>query len=79
MSIKVKLFAALAEWSGAREVEYPFHPNADCASLWSELKSRHPKLASVRPLFAIDDEYVSAETKLQDGQSVLIFPPVSGG
>lgn len=79
MAIKVKLFAALAEWSGAREVEISHHPEMNCIALWNEIKQRYPKVAPVRPLFAINDEYVSPETPLRDGESVMLFPPVSGG
>lgn len=79
MAIKVKLFAALAEWGGTRELDIAYRPQLDCASLWSEIRTRHPKLAMVRPLFAINNEYVPPETTLQDGESVMMFPPVSGG
>lgn len=79
MAIKVKLFAALAEWSGTREVEIPYRPQLNCLELWGEIKSRYPKLTPVRPLFAVNDEYVAPETPLTDGESVLLFPPVSGG
>jgi molybdopterin synthase sulfur carrier subunit len=79
MAIKVRLFAALAEGSGTREVDIAYRPQLTCAELWNEIKTRYPKLAPVRPLFAINDEYVAPETPLTDGESVLLFPPVSGG
>lgn len=79
MAIKVRLFAALADWSGMREMEIAYRAPLSCAELWDEIRTRYPKLAPVRPLFAINDEYVAPETPLNDGQTVLLFPPVSGG
>lgn len=77
--VTVKLFAALSDWAGTREVQIPYRAEINCIDLWTEIKRRYPKVAPVHPLFAIDAEYVSGETVLKDNDSVMIFPPVSGG
>ena len=79
MAIKVLPFAAFAEFIGARELQIEYRNGMTCAELWKELREKHPKIAKIPPLFAIGEEYVPADTSLKDGDSVLLFPPVSGG
>jgi molybdopterin synthase catalytic subunit len=45
------------------------------------MTSRFPTLAPYRPftLFALRDDYVSAEHRLRPGDELCLFPPVSGG
>ncbi|HET6266532.1 MAG TPA: MoaD/ThiS family protein [Acidobacteriota bacterium] len=75
----MKLFAAFAEYAGVRDAEFDFHPDMTCASLWEHIKDLYPRVAPVTPLFAIRDEYVPPETRIYDGDQILLFPPVSGG
>jgi sulfur-carrier protein len=77
--IKVELFAAFAEFAGTQEIMIPFQPGITCEDLWSQVRQQFPKLSSVPPLFAIQNEYVRKERVLNDGDLVLLFPPVSGG
>lgn len=77
--IRVSLFAAFAEFVGTRRLDFPYRPGLTCADLWAEIAGKYPRAAAVPPLFAINDEYVPKETPLQDNDSVMLFPPVSGG
>lgn len=77
--IRVSLFAAFAEFVGERRLDFPYRPGLTCADLWEEITGKYPRVAAVPPLFAINDEYVPKETPLQDNDSVMLFPPVSGG
>ena len=79
MPIRVQLFAAFAEFAGAREISWEYKQGITCAELWKELQSRYPRTARIPALFAIQDEYVPAETELHDEDVLMIFPPVSGG
>jgi molybdopterin synthase catalytic subunit len=79
MSIRVQLFAAFAEFAGSRELEWDFVPGLTCEKLWRELQVRYPRMSRIPALFAIQDEYVPAGSELKDGDSLMIFPPVSGG
>ena len=79
MSIKISLFAAFAEFAGVRKLEVGYTSGMTCADLWKQLQEKYPRVASIPPLFAIGEEYVSPERELQEGDSVMVFPPLSGG
>jgi molybdopterin synthase catalytic subunit len=77
--ITIKLFAAFAEYAGMRELSVPYADPMTCNDVWKIIAEKFPKLADIPPLFAIGDEYVPAETPINDGDQLLLFPPVSGG
>jgi MoaE-MoaD fusion protein len=79
MPIRIELFAAFAEFAGTRELHWDFQPGQTCASIWKQVQSKYPRLEKIPALFAIRDEYVSAETNLKEGDVLLVFPPVAGG
>jgi molybdopterin synthase catalytic subunit/molybdopterin converting factor small subunit len=79
MPIKIKLFAAFADFAGTRELQWEYEPGMTCGKLWKELQTTFPRMNQIPALFAIQDEYVSADTELKDQDSLMIFPPVSGG
>jgi molybdopterin synthase catalytic subunit/molybdopterin converting factor small subunit len=79
MPIRIQLFAAFADFAGTRELSWEYEPGLTCHKLWEELQTKYPRMQKIPALFAIQDEYVPAETELQDQDSVMIFPPVSGG
>ena len=79
MPITVQLFAAFADFVGSRELQFPYEPGMNCTDLWNQLRERYPKVAEVPVLFAIAQEYVPADTRLKDGDLVMMFPPLSGG
>lgn len=79
MSIRIQLFAAFADFAGTRELQWQYQPGITCDKLWKELQSKFPRMSGIPVLFAIQDEYVPPETELNDGDSLMIFPPVSGG
>jgi molybdopterin converting factor subunit 1 len=82
MTIAVLYFAALRELLGKSEetlsdipLPMPVHAFAE------RLGQRHPKLVphlgSVR--FAVNESFVSANAQIEDGDTVALIPPVSGG
>jgi molybdopterin synthase catalytic subunit len=77
--ITIKLFAAFAEYAGMREISLPFSEPMTCKDVWKIICEKFPKLSSIPPLFAIGDQYILGDTPLKDGDSLLLFPPVSGG
>ncbi len=79
MPIRVQLFAAFADFTGKREIEWEYSPGLTCEYLWKDLQIQYPRVARIPALFAIENEYVPPGTELKDGDSLMIFPPVSGG
>ena len=84
MKITVRYFALLRERMGL-ESEVLSWPDAGLTvgRLRGHLADRSPALASILlgpPLLvAVNREYAAADTALEDGDEVAIFPPVTGG
>lgn len=81
MKIRVKLFAILRERAGSAEVTQELSDGATVAELWQSLQRAYPKLnvPGIRLLYAVNQNYVSSEEVLHDGDEVVFLPPVSGG
>jgi molybdopterin synthase sulfur carrier subunit len=81
IKINVLLFGALREMAGASELNLDLAAPADVASAWSEIKKRFPSLEKFErsALFAVNEEHARKEQPLADGDTLAIFPPVSGG
>lgn len=79
MNINAKYFAAFREQAGcADEQVVTGAPTA--ADLFSELADRHGFAdAFERCKVAINDELAAWDAPLNDGDTVLFFPPVAGG
>lgn len=78
-SYRVRYFALFRENAGIDE-EIVDSDAANAAELFAELAHRH---GSREPLghckVAINDEMADWEQPLEDGDTVLLFPPVAGG
>ncbi len=76
VKIAVKLFAALREQRGAREVELELEDGARVDDVWHalELGAEPPGL-----VYAVNRAYATREERLADGDEVALIPPVSGG
>lgn len=81
MKVAVCLFARYREVTGRDRVEIEVPEGATVEDVWRAVSAAHPVLARYRPhtLFAVGNEYVSAERPVQPGEEVACFPPVSGG
>lgn len=81
MKVAVRLFARYREAVGRDRVEVDVPDGATVEQVWAALSAAHPALARYRPhtLFAVGNEYVDAEHRIQGGEEVVCFPPVSGG
>ncbi len=77
MTIHVKYFASLRERLG--RAEDCIEPTAamTAAELWARLNQNMP--IPDRLLIAINTEYASMHTLINDGDEVAFFPPVTGG
>ena len=81
IKITVLLFGACREVAGAGEMNCDLTSPADVASAWNEVKTRFPNLEKFErsALFAVNEEHARKEDHLKDGDTLAIFPPVSGG
>ena len=80
MSITIKLFAHYRDLLGKSELSIPMRPGLTVAEAFTEAigESANPDLRK-STMFAVNETYVPADTKLNDGDRIAFIPPVSGG
>ena len=81
MHCTVLLFAQLAESIGSDRLTLQLPDGATIEHALNKLASQHPIIASMRDTLAvaIDDRYCALNTTLNDGDTLALIPPVSGG
>lgn len=81
MTITVKLFAAYQDAYGVPELRLEFPEGTSVEAVRDRLLSEHPELEPWRDItrFGVNLQFVEPETILQDGDEVVLIPPVSGG
>lgn len=81
MKIKVLFFGSCREAAGAGDIELELSDTAVAGDAWTSTMRLFPSLSRFERsiLLAVNEEHARKETKLKDGDTVAIFPPVSGG
>lgn len=81
MKVEVLYFATLRDLAGARQEEFTLDDGATVADLKSALARRHAKLepAMDSALVSVNREFAFPEERIQEGDEIAVFPPVSGG
>lgn len=81
ITVTVKLFAAYQEACGTPELVLQFPAGTTVQQVCDRLIQEHPELEQWRSLtrFGINLQFVEPETTLQQGDEVVLIPPVSGG
>jgi molybdopterin synthase sulfur carrier subunit len=81
ITVTVKLFAAYQEAYGVSELVLELPHNTSVSSVCDRLITEHPNLSKWRELtrFGINLIFVEPDTTLQNGDEVVLIPPVSGG
>jgi molybdopterin converting factor subunit 1 len=81
MTIHVRLFAILRDQAGVSELNLQLLPDSHITDAASQITERFPALAKYlsRSAYAVNQNYVSAQTLLHDGDELAFIPPVSGG
>jgi molybdopterin synthase sulfur carrier subunit len=81
ITITVKLFAAYQEAFGLSELVLELPNGVPVSAVCDRLIAEHPELNQWRDLtrFGINLLFVEPDTVLQDGDEVVLIPPVSGG
>ncbi|HEY9834860.1 MAG TPA: MoaD/ThiS family protein [Stenomitos sp.] len=81
VTVTLKLFAAYQEAYGVPELVLKFPPQTSVSAVLDTLITEHPELEQWRNLtrFGVNLQFVESDTILQDGDEVVLIPPVSGG
>ncbi|WP_293129158.1 MoaD/ThiS family protein [Microcoleus sp. bin38.metabat.b11b12b14.051] len=81
ITITVKLFAAFSEAYGVSELTLELPPETPAKRVLESSIAQYPQLEKWRDRtrFGVNLEFVSPDTILQDGDEVVLIPPVSGG
>jgi len=81
ITITIKLFAAFGEAYGVSELTLELPPDTPVSQVLESSIAQYPQLEQwrSRTRFGLNMEFVSPDTILQDGDEVVLIPPVSGG
>ena len=81
ITVTVKLFAAYQEAYGVGELVWQVPEGTSVGELLERAIAEHPELDQWREItrFGINFQFVEAIAILQDGDEVVLIPPVSGG
>jgi molybdopterin synthase catalytic subunit len=81
MEVLVKLFGALREAAGAKEVSVSLPDGSRVAELRDLLARDYPILEEIgqRLAVSVNLDFAAFDTPLRDGDEVAFLPPVSGG
>ena len=79
--VTVRLFARLGDIAETRETEVELGEGLRAVDVYRVLCERYPQMSGLNGslMYALNAEYVDAETPLRDGDELALIPPVSGG
>ncbi|MCX7759993.1 MAG: molybdopterin converting factor subunit 1 [Hydrogenothermaceae bacterium] len=80
MKIKVLYFSSLKDRIGKSSEDIEINGNS-LEELKDKITQLHPEISDYlsKIMFAINEEYVSTDVILKEGDVVALIPPVSGG
>ncbi len=81
INVTVLLFGACKEVTGVSELKCELAAPATAATAWEEIKRRFAELERFErsALVAVNEEHAQRNHPLNEGDTLAIFPPVSGG
>ncbi len=81
ITVTVKLFAIYQEVYGVNELVWDFPDGTTVQAVCDRLITQHPKLSKWREItrFGVNLQFVEPDTILQNGDEVVLIPPVNGG
>jgi molybdopterin converting factor small subunit len=79
MQVRLLFFGATAEAVGKREIILALDRPAVASEAVQMITDEHPGIKRHKLLTALNQEYVTGDTLLSDGDELAIFTAVSGG
>lgn len=81
ITVTVKLFAAYQEAYGLSEIKLDFPAAVPVIGVLEQILQEHPELEKWRNVtrFGVNLQFVDSDTFVEDGDEVVLIPPVSGG
>jgi len=81
MQVIAKLFGAVREAAGAKELSLALSDGATARDVWALLLDEHPAIApfAERLAVSVNLEIRSLDAEIHDGDEIAFLPPVSGG
>jgi sulfur-carrier protein len=81
IQVRVKFFAVYQDAYGADEQIVQLETASPVQAVLDQILAAHPELEPWRSLtrFAVNLEFAEPDRPLQDGDEVVLIPPVSGG
>lgn len=76
MSITVRFFASLRDRVGLESIEIDADDLDNVQDVWRTLVKQEP---DARVLAAVNARHAALDAKIQDGDEIAFFPPVTGG
>jgi molybdopterin synthase catalytic subunit len=80
-TVKVRLFARLGDIAGTRKTDAEIGEGLRAVDVYRLLCEKYPAMAGLNGslMYAVNAEYVDADTPLREGDELALIPPVSGG
>lgn len=81
ITVTVKLFAIYQEVYGVNELVWEFPHGTPVQGVCDRLTREYPELSKWREItrFGVNLQFVAADRILQNGDEVVLIPPVNGG
>ncbi|HEU5368616.1 MAG TPA: MoaD family protein [Ktedonobacterales bacterium] len=81
MNITIRYFARYREVAGRASEPFTLEDGATVAQAAQALLARYPDLADLLPrsIYAVNRQYVPADTPLREGDELVFVPPMGGG
>lgn len=77
--VKVLFFGATADEVGCRSIELTVAQAATSREAFQLVLEQHPRLASHKLLFSVNQQYSTGDEGLNNGDELAVFTAVSGG
>lgn len=81
MKVKVLYFSSIKDRLKKNTEIFEINESSTISDLINEIQKKYPDLSEniKNTMVAVNEEYADPQTKLKDGDTVALIPPVSGG